>query len=91
MLYSNNFSLYENDKENVDAVYRKHHPPSLSDEIWRLEKIAKEGAFHKRLSRFGIDTVKDFLQSYVKDPSGLRNVRESAVLLDNESIVTYVV
>ncbi|BBH06501.1 Calmodulin-binding protein [Prunus dulcis] len=73
---TNNFSLYENDKENVDAVYRKHHPPSLSDEIWRLEKIAKEGAFHKRLSRFGIDTVKDFLQSYVKDPSGLRNIFE---------------
>ncbi|XP_008245780.1 PREDICTED: calmodulin-binding protein 60 G-like [Prunus mume] len=63
-------------KDHRGELYRKHHPPSLNDEIWRLEKIAKEGAFHKRLSRFGIDTVKDFLQSYVKDPSWLRNIFE---------------
>lgn len=69
------------------SVYKKHYPPRLNDEIWRLEKIAKDGAFHKRLSEHGINLVGDLLQSYVKDQSFLRNVSESFVLLDNESIV----
>lgn len=68
-------------------MYKKHYPPRKSDEIWRLEKIAKDGAFHKRLSDHGINLVGDLLQSYVKDQSSLRNVSESFVLLDNESIV----
>lgn len=58
------------------AVYKKHYPPSLGDEIWRLERIAKEGAFHTRLASRGIHTVQDFLQLYAIDPSTLRNVRE---------------
>ncbi|KAM1500772.1 hypothetical protein TB1_032619 [Malus domestica] len=55
-------------------VYKKHHPPHPNDEIWRLEKISKDGAFHKRLYEKGISTVEDFLQSYMKDASSLRNV-----------------
>ena len=31
------------------------------DEVWRLEKIGKDGAFHKRLSSENINTVKDIL------------------------------
>lgn len=68
-------------------MYKKHYPPRLGDEIWRLEKIAKDGAFHKRLSEHGINSVRDLLQSYVKDQLSLRNVSESFVLLDNVSIV----
>lgn len=56
-------------------MYKKHHPPVLFDEVWRLEKIGKDGAFHKRLSRESINTVKDFLTLLVLDPSRLRHVR----------------
>lgn len=57
------------------AVYKKHHPPALFDEVWRLEKIGKDGAFHKRLSRENINTVKDFLILLFLDPPRLRHVR----------------
>lgn len=66
----------------VHSAYRKHHPPSLDDEVWRLEKIAKDGASHKKLSSRGIETVKDFLQLYVRDPSSLRNVRETSFVFE---------
>jgi Calmodulin binding protein-like len=42
-------------------MYKKHHPPVLDDEVWRLEKIGKDGAFHKRLKKQNIKTVKDFV------------------------------
>lgn len=42
-------------------MYKKHHPPFLDDEVWRLEKIGKDGAFHKRLNRESVRTVKEFL------------------------------
>ncbi|KAF3454576.1 hypothetical protein FNV43_RR05024 [Rhamnella rubrinervis] len=61
-------------KDHRGESYRKHHPPSLDDEIWRLEKIAKDGASHKKLSSYGIETVKDFLRWYMRDPSSLRNI-----------------
>lgn len=60
-------------KDHRGELYKKHYPPRLGDEIWRLEKIAKDGAFHKRLSDHGINSVRDLLQSYVKDQSSLRN------------------
>ncbi|XP_050381386.1 calmodulin-binding protein 60 B-like isoform X2 [Argentina anserina] len=60
-------------KDHRGELYKKHHPPCLNDEIWRLEKIAKDGAFHKRLSERGISNVKDLLQAYVKDQSWLRS------------------
>lgn len=56
------------------AVYKKHHPPSLSDEVWRLEKIGKDGAFHKRLSQEKIKTVEDFLRHLNLDSAKLRSV-----------------
>ena len=56
------------------AVYKKHYPPALMDEVWRLEKIGKDGAFHKRLSNDNINTVKDFLTLLYTDPARLRNV-----------------
>lgn len=60
--------------ELIHAVYKKHHPPSQRDEVWRLERIAKDGAFHRRLASNNISTVKDFLRLHVTDPSALRDV-----------------
>lgn len=56
------------------AVYKKHYPPALHDEVWRLDKIGKDGAFHKRLNQAQILTVEDFLRLVVMDPQRLRNV-----------------
>lgn len=56
------------------AVYKKHYPPALHDEVWRLDKIGKDGAFHKRLNLAHIMTVEDFLRLVVMDPQRLRNV-----------------
>ena len=46
------------------SVNKKHHPPSREDEVWRLEGIGKDGAYHKNLSLHGINTVDDFLRTY---------------------------
>jgi Calmodulin binding protein-like len=55
-------------------VYKKHYPPALKDEVWRLEKIGKDGAFHKKLNSNGINTVEDFLRHLIRDQQGLRSV-----------------
>ena len=56
--------------------YRKHDIPSLSDDVWRLKKISKDGAFYAALRGSGILFVKDFLRLYYKDEQALRNVRQ---------------
>ncbi|XWS58117.1 hypothetical protein CRYUN_Cryun08bG0007200 [Craigia yunnanensis] len=61
-------------KDHRGELYKKHYPPFLRDEVWRLERIAKDGAFHKRLASKNILTVKDFLRLHVTDPSALRNI-----------------
>ncbi|PON93334.1 Calmodulin-binding protein [Trema orientale] len=61
-------------RDHRGELYKKHHPPSLSDEVWRLEKIGKDGAFHKRLSQENIYTVKDFLTLLFMDSPRLRNI-----------------
>ncbi|KAJ6888628.1 calmodulin-binding protein 60 A-like [Populus alba x Populus x berolinensis] len=61
-------------RDHRGELYKKHHPPSLFDEVWRLEKIGKDGAFHKRLSRENINSVKDFLTLLFIDPSRLRYI-----------------
>lgn len=58
----------------LNLVYKKHYPPALSDEVWRLEKIGKDGAFHKKLTAEGIVNVEDFLRKLVKDSAKLRAV-----------------
>lgn len=55
-------------------MYKKHYPPSLEDEVWRLEKIGKDGAFHRRLADDGIKTVQDFLKLSTVDPQKLKKV-----------------
>ncbi|MQM10141.1 hypothetical protein Taro_043032 [Colocasia esculenta] len=61
-------------KDHRGELYKKHYPPALMDEVWRLEKIGKDGAFHKRLSSENINTVKDFLTLLTIDPQRLRNI-----------------
>ncbi|XP_028781738.1 calmodulin-binding protein 60 A [Neltuma alba] len=61
-------------RDHRGELYKKHHPPSLSDEVWRLEKIGKDGAFHKRLSLERINTVEDFLTHLNLDPAKLRSI-----------------
>lgn len=61
-------------KDHRGELYKKHHPPMLNDEVWRLEKIGKDGAFHKKLSREGINTVQDFLKLSVVDAQRLRKI-----------------
>ncbi|KAL4559695.1 hypothetical protein LXL04_031838 [Taraxacum kok-saghyz] len=66
-------------RDHRGELYKKHHPPYLSDEVWRLEKISKDGAFHKRLNKERVKTVKDFLALYFIDPTSLRNILGSGM------------
>lgn len=61
-------------RDHRGESYKKHHPPFLSDEVWRLEKIGKDGAFHKRLRKERVNTVRDFLTLLFLDPERLRNI-----------------
>ncbi|CAK9227776.1 unnamed protein product [Sphagnum troendelagicum] len=61
-------------KDHRGELYKKHYPPALNDEVWRLDKIGKDGAFHKRLNQDKIMTVEDFLRLVVMDPQRLRNI-----------------
>ncbi|GAB2211258.1 hypothetical protein Droror1_Dr00016551 [Drosera rotundifolia] len=61
-------------KDHRGELYKKHYPPALTDEVWRLEKIGKDGSFHKRLNEAGINTVEDFLRGVVRDSTKLRRI-----------------
>lgn len=66
-------------KDHRGELYKKHYPPGLKDEVWRLEKIGKDGAFHKKLNKAAIYSVEDFLRLFVRDPRRLRNVLGSGM------------
>uniref|UniRef100_A0ACD5X612 Uncharacterized protein n=1 Tax=Avena sativa TaxID=4498 RepID=A0ACD5X612_AVESA len=66
-------------KDHRGELYKKHHPPVLEDEVWRLEKIGKDGAFHKRLNKEKIVTVKDFLTILHIDAPRLRKILGSGM------------
>ncbi|XP_031392363.1 calmodulin-binding protein 60 B-like isoform X2 [Punica granatum] len=66
-------------KDHRGELYKKHYPPALTDEVWRLEKIGKDGSFHKRLNKSGISTVEDFLRLVVRDQQRLRNILGSGM------------
>nr|XP_009409798.1 PREDICTED: protein SAR DEFICIENT 1-like [Musa acuminata subsp. malaccensis] len=61
-------------KDHRGELYKKHYPPALGDEVWRLERIGKDGAFHKKLSAVNINTVQDFLKLLAVDPHRLRSI-----------------
>ncbi|MBA0621299.1 hypothetical protein Godav_006940 [Gossypium davidsonii] len=46
----------------------------LGDEVWRLDRIDKNGIIHKRLASEGINTVQDFLKMWVVNPGELRRI-----------------
>ncbi|XP_023003478.1 calmodulin-binding protein 60 B-like [Cucurbita maxima] len=66
-------------KDHRGELYKKHYPPALNDDVWRLEKIGKDGSFHKRLNKSGIVTVEDFLRLVVRDSQGLRSILGSGM------------
>ncbi|KAI5414927.1 calmodulin-binding protein 60 B [Lathyrus oleraceus] len=66
-------------KDHRGELYKKHYPPSFNDDVWRLEKIGKDGSFHKKLNNAGIFTVEDFLRLVVKDQQKLRNILGSGM------------
>ncbi|XP_062078617.1 calmodulin-binding protein 60 B isoform X2 [Humulus lupulus] len=66
-------------KDHRGELYKKHYPPALTDEVWRLEKIGKDGSFHKRLTKAGILTVEDFLRLVVRDSQKLRTILGSGM------------
>ncbi|EFJ05811.1 hypothetical protein SELMODRAFT_187271 [Selaginella moellendorffii] len=66
-------------KDHRGELYKKHYPPALGDDVWRLDKIGKDGAFHKRLNKAGIFSVEDFLRLVVMDPQKLRNILGSGM------------
>ncbi|XP_050237442.1 protein SAR DEFICIENT 1-like isoform X2 [Mercurialis annua] len=61
-------------KDHRGELYKKHYPPMLNDEVWRLEKIGKDGAFHKKLSASNIENVQDFLKLSIVDKSKLKTI-----------------
>jgi len=56
----------------------------LEDEVWRLKKIGKTGAYHQALSDNGIDSVKKFLQAYMKDGQKLVKVKAQQISSGNK-------
>ncbi|KAA0058298.1 calmodulin-binding protein 60 B [Cucumis melo var. makuwa] len=66
-------------KDHRGELYKKHYPPALNDEVWRLEKIGKDGSFHKRLNKNGIFSVEDFLRMVVRDSQKLRSILGSGM------------
>lgn len=61
-------------KDHRGESNKKHKTPSLGDEIWRLNKIARDGKRHKKLVASGIQTVNDLLLQYAMNPSNIRKL-----------------
>ncbi|KAF9680677.1 hypothetical protein SADUNF_Sadunf06G0146500 [Salix dunnii] len=66
-------------KDHRGELYKKHYPPALDDEVWRLDRIAKDGALHKKLVKADITTVEDFLRVLIRDPQKLRTILGSGM------------
>ncbi|XP_077238060.1 calmodulin-binding protein 60 E-like [Tasmannia lanceolata] len=66
-------------KDHRGELYKKHYPPALRDEVWRLDRIAKDGALHKKLINAEILTVEDFLRLLVRDSQRLRHILGSGM------------
>ncbi|KAL3740293.1 hypothetical protein ACJRO7_021554, partial [Eucalyptus globulus] len=67
-------------KEYRGEAYKKHHPPASGDEVWRLEKIAKDGKSHHKLEEAGIHKVEDFLLQLLVDPKKLREILGKSII-----------
>ncbi|XP_056171939.1 calmodulin-binding protein 60 D-like isoform X2 [Syzygium oleosum] len=77
-------------KEHRGESNKKHYPPAFDDEVWRLEKIAKDGKSHQKLMEAGIHKVEDFLQKLFTDSKKLRQVLGKSITPKNwESLVDH--
>ncbi|KAF7849530.1 hypothetical protein BT93_L0669 [Corymbia citriodora subsp. variegata] len=74
-------------KEHRGESYRKHYPPASDDEIWRLEKIAKDGKSRHKLSDAGIHKVEDFLMQLFTDSKKLREILGKSIIQKNWDIL----
>ncbi|CAM0948932.1 unnamed protein product [Alopecurus aequalis] len=61
-------------KDHRGELYKKHYPPILTDNIWRLKNIGKDGPIDKRLESKGVKNVQDFLKLNTMDPDKLKNL-----------------
>nr|GMD52067.1 protein SAR DEFICIENT 1-like [Ipomoea batatas]GME12153.1 protein SAR DEFICIENT 1-like [Ipomoea batatas]GME12782.1 protein SAR DEFICIENT 1-like [Ipomoea batatas] len=61
-------------KDHRGELYKKHYPPALDDDVWRLKNIGKDGKFHKKLASNGVNTVQDFLKLSEVDCNKLRTI-----------------
>ncbi|KAL6644276.1 hypothetical protein ACP70R_015884 [Stipagrostis hirtigluma subsp. patula] len=59
-------------KDHRGELYKKHYPPLLTDNVWRLKNIGKDGPIDKRLESEGIKNVQDFLKLNTIDPDKLK-------------------
>ncbi|KAL3740314.1 hypothetical protein ACJRO7_021570 [Eucalyptus globulus] len=67
-------------REHRGESYKKHYPPASDDDIWRLEKIAKDGKLHKNLCEAGIHKVEDFLLQLFIDSEKLRKILGKSII-----------
>ncbi|XP_059290903.1 calmodulin-binding protein 60 A-like [Lycium ferocissimum] len=67
---------------------KKRYPPSPTDDVWRLEQISRDGAFHSRLTENGIKTVKDFLIELLNNPERLRHILGKSMSRDSWNTAT---
>ncbi|KAL7098597.1 hypothetical protein ACP275_09G027500 [Erythranthe tilingii] len=88
--------------DSRSKLYGNHYPPSLSDEVWRLENIRKDGPRCKQLYNNKILKVKDFLFLHSINPQRLQEIlgagdkrwkstvdHARTCILDDESIYVY--
>ncbi|KAL6842500.1 hypothetical protein ACP4OV_027735 [Aristida adscensionis] len=61
-------------KDHRGELYKKHYPPLLTDNVWRLKNIGKDGPIDKRLGSKGIKNVQDFLMLNTIDPEKLKHL-----------------
>ncbi|XP_056171899.1 calmodulin-binding protein 60 D-like isoform X2 [Syzygium oleosum] len=77
-------------KEHRGESYKKNYPPKSDDEVWRLEKIAKDGKIHKKLSEASIHKVEDFLLQLFTDSDKLREILGKSIIQKNwDSLVRH--
>ncbi|KAL7139060.1 hypothetical protein ABFS83_09G025400 [Erythranthe nasuta] len=60
--------------DSRSKLYGNHYPPSLSDEVWRLENIGKDGTRCNQLYNNKILKVKDFLFLHSINPQRLQEI-----------------
>ncbi|XP_006659322.1 protein SAR DEFICIENT 1-like [Oryza brachyantha] len=61
-------------KDHRGELYKKHYPPVLTDNVWRLKNIGKDGPIDKRLEAEGVKNVQDFLKLNTIDPNKLKSL-----------------